>query len=42
MGHDVRFESGGFGGYQAILHDAARDVYIAASESRSDGQAAGY
>jgi gamma-glutamyltranspeptidase/glutathione hydrolase len=41
-GHQVRFESGGFGGYQAILYDAERDVYIGASESRKDGQAAGY
>ena len=42
MGHRVRFESGGFGGYQAIRYDAANDVYIGASESRSDGAAAGY
>jgi len=41
-GHNVRFESGGFGGYQAIKYDAARDLYIGASESRNDGQAAGY
>jgi gamma-glutamyltranspeptidase/glutathione hydrolase len=42
MGHDVRFEMDGFGGYQAILYDAVRDIYIGASESRKDGQAAGY
>ena len=42
MGHRVRFESGDFGGYQAILFDAANDVYIGPSESRSDGQAAGF
>lgn len=42
MGHRVRFSSGGFGGYQAIMYDAARNIYIGASESRKDGQAAGY
>ncbi len=41
-GHEVKFVSGGFGGYQAILYDAKRDVYIGASESRKDGHAAGY
>ncbi|MFQ5413629.1 MAG: gamma-glutamyltransferase [Phycisphaerae bacterium] len=41
-GHRIRFNSGGFGGYQAIMYDADRDVYIGASESRKDGQAAGY
>ncbi|RME41009.1 MAG: gamma-glutamyltransferase [Planctomycetota bacterium] len=41
-GHRIRFRSGGFGGYQAILYDAKRDVYFGASESRKDGQAAGY
>jgi gamma-glutamyltranspeptidase / glutathione hydrolase len=43
-GHDVRFDVGGYGGYQAIkveLHDGRR-VYVGASESRKDGQAAGY
>jgi gamma-glutamyltranspeptidase / glutathione hydrolase len=43
-GHDVRFDVGGYGGYQAIkveLHDGQR-VYFGASESRKDGQAAGY
>ncbi|MHC4974811.1 MAG: gamma-glutamyltransferase, partial [Planctomycetota bacterium] len=34
--------SGGFGGYQAIRYDPRNDVYIGASESRKDGQAAGY
>jgi gamma-glutamyltranspeptidase/glutathione hydrolase len=33
---------GAFGGYQAILWDATNQVYIGASESRKDGQAAGY
>jgi gamma-glutamyltranspeptidase/glutathione hydrolase len=41
-GHQVRFERGGFGGYQGIMYDAGRDVYFGASESRKDGQAAGY
>ena len=43
-GHDVRFDAGGYGGYQAIkveMHDGQR-VYVGASESRKDGQAAGY
>ena len=42
LGHRIRFSKGGFGGYQAIMYDEARDVYIGASESRKDGQAAGY
>ena len=42
LGHDVRYERGGFGGYQAILYDAERDLYVGASESRTDGQANGY
>src|SRR5438874_4370912 len=43
-GHDVRFDVGGYGGYQAIkveMHDGQR-VYVGASESRKGGQAAGY
>jgi gamma-glutamyltranspeptidase/glutathione hydrolase len=43
-GHDVRFDVGGYGGYQAIkveMRDGQR-VYLGASESRKDGQAAGY
>src|SRR5712692_5726355 len=43
-GHDVRFDVGGYGGYQASkveMHDGQR-VYVGASESRKDGQAAGY
>ncbi|HXI13547.1 MAG TPA: gamma-glutamyltransferase [Thermoanaerobaculia bacterium] len=41
-GHDVRFGLGGYGGYQAILWNDAQKVYYGASESRKDGQAAGY
>jgi len=42
MGHRIHHATGGFGGYQAIGYDAENDVYIGASESRKDGQAAGY
>ncbi len=42
MGHKVGFGLGGYGGYQAIMWDAKRKVYFGASESRKDGQAAGY
>ncbi|MEE4245144.1 MAG: gamma-glutamyltransferase [Kangiellaceae bacterium] len=41
-GHKVRYDSGGYGGYQAIMYDAKNGVYYGASESRKDGQAAGY
>lgn len=41
-GHKLSQATGIFGGYQAIRWDAAREVYIGASESRKDGQAAGY
>ena len=41
-GHDVQFGRGIYGGYQAILWDAENGVYHGASESRKDGQAAGY
>ncbi|MEM1328540.1 MAG: gamma-glutamyltransferase [Bacteroidota bacterium] len=41
-GHDVSFDMGGYGGYQAIMYDAKNKVYYGASESRKDGQAAGY
>jgi gamma-glutamyltranspeptidase / glutathione hydrolase len=43
LGHKVgRASAGTFGGYQAILFDATNQVYHGASESRKDGQAAGY
>jgi len=43
-GHDVRFDVGGYGGYQAIKVEMQGDrrVYVGASESRKDGQATGY
>ena len=41
-GHNLKPSPGNFGGYQAIMYDAKRDVYFGASESRKDGMAAGY
>lgn len=41
-GHTVGFGLGGYGGYQAILYDAKNKVYHGATESRKDGQAAGF
>ncbi len=41
-GHQVEFSNGGYGGYQAIMWDKEKGVYFGASESRKDGQAAGY
>jgi gamma-glutamyltranspeptidase/glutathione hydrolase len=41
-GHHVIHGSGEFGGYQAIWRDPGSGVYAGASESRKDGQAAGY
>jgi gamma-glutamyltranspeptidase/glutathione hydrolase len=42
MGHRIGHDVGSFGGYQAILFDSENGVYYGASESRKDGQAAGY
>ena len=43
MGHKVGWAMpGSYGGYQAIRWDAEQKVYHGASESRKDGQAAGY
>ncbi len=42
MGHVLRDVSGAFGGYQAIMRDPKTGVYYGASETRKDGQAAGY
>lgn len=41
-GHKVSFDIGSYGGYQAIMYDAVNGIYYGASESRKDGQAAGY
>ncbi len=41
-GHNVGYDLGSYGGYQAILFDAKNGVYYGASESRKDGQAVGY
>jgi gamma-glutamyltranspeptidase/glutathione hydrolase len=41
-GHELGFARGIFGGYQAIMRDQQNGVYRGASESRKDGQAAGY
>ncbi len=40
-GHSVRFADGPYGGYQAIMVNP-EGGYVGASESRKDGQAAGY
>jgi gamma-glutamyltranspeptidase/glutathione hydrolase len=39
-GHNIRMNKGIYGGYQAIMKKDG--VYYGASESRKDGQAAGY
>ena len=39
-GHTIKYEKGIFGGYQAIMFKDG--VYYGASETRKDGQAAGY
>ncbi|MCU7553342.1 gamma-glutamyltransferase [Alteromonas sp. ASW11-19] len=41
-GHTLENRLGVYGGYQAIGWDPKQKVYIGASESRKDGQAAGY
>jgi len=41
-GHSIQWNLGGYGGYQAIMRDPVTGVYYGASESRKDGQAAGY
>lgn len=41
-GHKIAYANGPYGGYQAIFRDPDTGVYYGASESRKDGQAAGY
>ncbi len=41
-GHRIQWSVGPYGGYQAIKWDPVNKVYYGASESRKDGQAAGY
>ncbi len=41
-GHRIRVGQGFFGRFQAIMRDLETGVYYGASESRVDGQAAGY
>ncbi len=41
-GHRIQYANGPYGGYQAILKDPVSGVYFGGSESRKDGQAAGY
>jgi gamma-glutamyltranspeptidase/glutathione hydrolase len=41
-GHRIAQGGGDFGGYQAIRRDPVNGSYTGASESRKDGQAAGY
>lgn len=41
-GHSIGTARGIYGGYQAIMWDDVNKVYHGASESRKDGQAAGY
>jgi gamma-glutamyltranspeptidase/glutathione hydrolase len=42
MGHVIQWDLGGYGGYQAIMWDDRNKVWFGASESRKDGQAAGF
>ncbi|MCU4162724.1 gamma-glutamyltransferase [Carboxylicivirga caseinilyticus] len=42
LGHRVTYSPGEYGGYQAIWYDPEKGVYFGASESRKDGNAAGY
>ena len=41
-GHDIRWDVGGFGGFQGVMRDHDNGTWIGASEGRKDGQASGY
>jgi gamma-glutamyltranspeptidase/glutathione hydrolase len=41
-GHNVKWQPGEFGGYQGIMWDEKKKIWYGASDSRLDGQAAGY
>jgi len=41
-GHKIQYALGPYGGYQAIMKHPQSGVWFGASESRKDGQAAGY
>ena len=41
-GHRIQYAHGPYGGYQAIMKHPESGVWVGASESRKDGQAAGY
>ena len=41
-GHKISSRKGLFGGYQAIMRDLEKGIWVGASESRKDGNAAGY
>ena len=41
-GHNIIYDLGSFGGYQAIMIDYLSKIYFGASESRKDGSAIGY
>jgi gamma-glutamyltranspeptidase/glutathione hydrolase len=42
LGHRLEESIGNYGGYQAVMWDARHGVWVGASESRKDGQAAGW
>jgi gamma-glutamyltranspeptidase/glutathione hydrolase len=41
-GHTIQADVGNYGGYQAIMKHPEFGTWFGASESRKDGQAAGY
>jgi len=42
MGHNLPNDTHVYGGYQAIMYDSSKEVYVGASDPRKDGQASGY